>query len=60
LERAVVAGLAPATRAVDALVEEVGEHLRAVLRDVLCGHLSADVRGVADDLLSEAAATAAV
>ena len=59
LERAVIAGLAPASRAVGALVEEVGEHLRAVLRDVLCGHLVADVRGVADELLIEAAATTA-
>jgi hypothetical protein len=56
LERAVIAGLAPAGHSVERLVEEVGEHLRAVLRDVLCGHLAADVRGIADELLSEAAA----
>jgi hypothetical protein len=59
LERAVIAGLAPAQHAVTVLVEEVAENLRAVLRDVLCGHLAADVRGVADDLLSEAAAAVA-
>jgi hypothetical protein len=59
LERAVIAGLAPADDGVSALVEEVAEHLRAVLRDVLCGHLAADVCGVADELLSEAAAAAA-
>ncbi|HET9094758.1 MAG TPA: hypothetical protein VFN36_06680 [Solirubrobacteraceae bacterium] len=55
LERAVIAGLAPAETGVDTLVEEIAEHLRAILRDVLCGHLDADVRGVADELLAEAA-----
>ena len=55
LERAVIAGLAPADTGVDSLVDEMAEHLRAILRDVLCGHLDADVRGVADDLLAEAA-----
>ncbi len=58
LERAVIAGLAPASTGVDALVEELAEHLRAILRDVLCGHLSSDVRGVADELLAEAAESA--
>jgi hypothetical protein len=52
LERAVIAGLAPATTGVDALVEEIAEHLRAILRDVLCGHLSADIRGVADEMIA--------
>jgi hypothetical protein len=55
LERAVIAGLAPADTGVDALVEEMAEHLRAILRDVLCGHLDGDVRSVADGLLAEAA-----
>jgi hypothetical protein len=55
LERAVIAGLAPADTGVDALVDEMAEHLRAILRDVLCGHLDADVRAVADELLAEAA-----
>jgi hypothetical protein len=55
LERAVIAGLAPATTGVDALVEDIAEHLRAILRDVLCGHLSADVRSVADGMIAEAA-----
>jgi hypothetical protein len=58
LERAVIAGLAPAETGVAALVDEIAEHLRAILRDVLCGHLDADVRGVADELLAEAAAAA--
>ena len=55
LERAVIAGLAPANPGVDRLVDEVAEHLRALLRDVLCGHLSDDLRMVADDLLESAA-----
>ena len=55
LERAVVAGLAPAEPGVDALVDELAEHLRALLRDVICGHLDADLRSVADELLAEAA-----
>ena len=37
------------------LVEELSEHLRALLRDVLCGHLDTDLRAVADELLAEAA-----
>jgi hypothetical protein len=53
LERAVIAGLAPAEPGVDALVEALAEHLRALLRDVLCGHLDADLRALADELLAE-------
>jgi hypothetical protein len=37
-------------------VEELAEHLRAILRDALCGHLDADLCAVADELLAEAAA----
>ena len=55
LERSVITGLAPAQAGVDSLVEEISEHLRALLRDVLCGHLDVDLRGVADELLAEAA-----
>lgn len=62
LERAVIAGLAPAeygpAQPADRLIDEIGDHLRAILRDVLCGHLDPDVRGLADDLLAEAAAVA--
>jgi hypothetical protein len=56
LERAVITGMAPVGSGLDALVEELSEHLRAILRDALCGHLDADLRGVADELLAEAAA----
>jgi hypothetical protein len=40
----------------DALVEELAENLRALLRDMICGHLDLDVRAVADELLQEAVA----
>jgi hypothetical protein len=36
-----------------ALVLELEEHLRALLRDVLCGYLDADLRAAADDVLLE-------
>jgi hypothetical protein len=54
LERAVVAGLAGGRDGVDdvdAVCGELGGHLRALLRDVLCGHLDSDLREVADHLL---------
>jgi hypothetical protein len=53
LERPVVAGL-PVDPAIDGLVADLAAHLRALLRDVLCGHLDADLRGVADEILAEA------
>jgi hypothetical protein len=33
------------------LVDEVERHLRALLRDLMCGYLDSDLRGLADDLL---------
>ena len=51
LERAVIAGLAPEGDEVDVLIGELGGHLRALLRDVLCGHLDSDLREIADHLL---------
>jgi hypothetical protein len=56
LERAVIAGVAPTEPGVDALVQELAENLRALLRDMVCGHLDLDVRAVADELLQEAVA----
>ena len=54
-----IGGLAAgASPGADALVDELAEHLRAILRDVLCGHLDADLRSVADELLAEAAGVA--
>ena len=55
LERAVVAGLVRADPEVEALVAELGGCLRAVLRDVLCGHLEPELRRLADSLLADVA-----
>jgi hypothetical protein len=64
LERAVITGMAPDEPlrpgvGPAALVDELAEHLRAILRDALCGHLDPDLAGVADELLAEAAQTPA-
>lgn len=53
MERAAVAGTAPDVATIGPLVAEVADHLRAILRDVLCGHLDPDVRGLADRLLAD-------
>jgi hypothetical protein len=53
LERSVVAGVAPEDHALESLVDELNGWLRALLRDVLCGHLDSDLRAVADELLAE-------
>jgi hypothetical protein len=37
---------------------EVAGHLRALLRDVLGGHLDADLHSLADQLLAESGAAA--
>ena len=37
------------------LVREMETHLRALLRDVLCGYLEPDLKSVADDILLETA-----
>jgi hypothetical protein len=55
MERAVIAGIVRPEPAVEALVDSLGACLRAILRDVLCGHLDPDLRRVADDLLADAA-----
>ena len=50
LERALVRGhLRLGPEAADAALE-LADHLRAVLRDVLCGHLDPDLRRLADEL----------
>ena len=53
LERAIVTGLAPVDGGVEKLLAEIGDHLRALLRDVLCGYLESDLRSLADDILLE-------
>ncbi len=56
LERAIVAGHAQGEPGADLLAEQLAGHLRALLRDVLCGHLDSDLRTLADELLAESAA----
>lgn len=56
LERAHIAGTATARAGAAALAEDVADHLRALLRDVICGHLDADLVGLADELLLAAPA----
>jgi hypothetical protein len=55
MERGVVAGIVRPEPAVEALVASLGACLRAILRDVLCGHLDPDLRRVADELLADVA-----
>jgi hypothetical protein len=52
LERAIIAGSASeSTRSLN-LARAVSDHLRALLRDMICGHLKADLVGLADELLA--------
>jgi hypothetical protein len=55
MERGVVAGIVRPDPAVEALVGSLGACLRAILRDVLCGHLDPDLRRIADELLADVA-----
>jgi hypothetical protein len=59
MERGVVAGIVRPEPAVEALVGSLGACLRAILRDVLCGHLDPNLRGVADELLADVAPVSA-
>ena len=52
LEQAFIAGKAGERASSVALVRDVAEHLRALLRDVICGHLAPDLVHLADELLS--------
>jgi hypothetical protein len=52
LERDAITGAAVEHASCDALVAELAGHLRAVLRDVLSGHLPPDLVRCADSLLS--------
>jgi hypothetical protein len=57
VERSLIAGLAVDPE-LDGLTADLFGHLRAVLRDVLCGHLDSDLRTVADEILGADAGTA--
>jgi hypothetical protein len=51
LERMAIAGTAAQHTGGQALVRELAGHLRALLRDVICGHLDSDLAALADELL---------
>jgi hypothetical protein len=51
LERRIIDGQAPERTRGSELIREIAGHLRALLRDVLCGHLDSDLMSVADELL---------
>src|SRR3989440_3651632 len=51
LEQGVVSGTAQLNGASRGIVDEVARHLQALLRDVICGHLSTDLAALADELL---------
>jgi hypothetical protein len=51
LERSVIAGSATAHAGGQSLASDIADHLRALLRDVICGHLDPDLVGLAEELL---------
>ncbi|HEY2570657.1 MAG TPA: hypothetical protein VGI27_04250 [Solirubrobacteraceae bacterium] len=51
LERSLIAGTARKDGASMKLAEDVANHLRSLLRDVICGHLDPDLAVIADELL---------
>lgn len=53
LEREAITGGPACEPAADQLVDELCEYLRAMLRDIVCGHLEPDLAGLADELLVE-------
>jgi hypothetical protein len=51
LERSLIAGTAAKDAAGQSLVEGIANHLRSLLRDVICGHLDPDLAVIADEML---------
>lgn len=51
LERHAIAGTAVERASGLAVARDLSNHLRALLRDVVCGHLSSDLASLADELL---------
>ena len=51
LERAAMAGAVIESADAEALAAEIADNLRALLRDVICGHLTADLVSFANELL---------
>lgn len=60
LENSVVTGMAGQDDNSLELVAEIGEHLRALLRDTVCGHLQPDLVAVAEMVVAEDLAGSAV
>ena len=56
LEQVLIAGHTAAAADVEMVASHLAGHLRAILRDVLCGHLDSDVKRLADELLEPAEA----
>jgi hypothetical protein len=55
LERDVIIGTAKAQSGLKELARDMSDHLRALLRDVICGHLDPNLVALADQLLLDAA-----
>jgi hypothetical protein len=51
LERSLIAGTATKDATSRALADDVADHLRSLLRDVICGHLDPDLAVIADEML---------
>lgn len=51
LEREAIAGAAVEHAGGLAITRDISNHLRALLRDVICGHLPSDIASLADELL---------
>jgi hypothetical protein len=51
LERSLIAGERVKQAPLRSLAQELAEHLRALLSDVICGHLEPDLAALADELL---------
>jgi hypothetical protein len=59
LERDVIIGAAKMHAGLQELARDISDHLRALLRDVICGHLDPNLVALADQLLLDAASAAA-
>lgn len=55
LERSIIAGTAVRHAADEILAADISDHLRALLRDVICGHLDLELAALADRILLEPA-----
>jgi hypothetical protein len=53
LERSYIAGASVEHAGAQTLAMDLSDHLRALLRDVICGHLNPDLVALADELLLE-------